>query len=84
MPESALIPQRSIGMPLTYTGQYTETETGRCYAAEDSNTGQMVTVDASFEAIQDYGEEAVMDKGSEKYDSGSAVNNVLTVRTSDF
>lgn len=49
-----------------------------------------VVVEASNEAIQDYGREAVLRKGSEKYTTGDfepEVGNIprkVTVRTSDF
>jgi hypothetical protein len=46
--------------------------------------GELVIVEGSHEAIQDYGEDAVQQKASEKYDAGLVSNNIVTVRTADF
>jgi hypothetical protein len=46
--------------------------------------GELVIVEGSHEAIQDYGEDAVQQKASDKYDAGLVSNNIVTVRTADF
>jgi hypothetical protein len=53
------------------------------YPAEDVPTGAPVMVRASREAVDDYGEAAVKDKASDKYDRIDKPATV-TVTTSDF
>ncbi|MEW6641717.1 MAG: hypothetical protein AB1586_14530 [Pseudomonadota bacterium] len=59
------------------------TMTGTSYKASGSQ-GELVIVEASHEALQDYGEAACQQKGSQKYDAGDVSNNKVQVRTTDF
>jgi hypothetical protein len=70
-------------MPLTYTGESMQTMTGASYKAMGSQN-ELVIVDISHEAIQDFGEDTCQAKGSQKYDAGQVSNNTVTVRASDF
>ena len=70
-------------MPLSYTGESMNTMTGTSYKASGSQ-GELVIVEISHEALQDYGEAACQQKGSQKYDSGAISNNKVYVRTGDF
>ena len=70
-------------MPLSYTDESMQTMTGTSYKAMGSQN-ELVIVEASHEALQDYGEAACQQKGSQKYDAGQVSNNIVTVRTSDF
>lgn len=70
-------------MPLRYTGESLQTMTGTSYKAMGSHN-DLVIVDISHEAIQDYGEDTCQARGSQKYDAGKVSNNTVTVRTSDF
>jgi hypothetical protein len=60
-----------------------QTMTGTSYKAMGAQN-EIVVVEASHEALQDYGEHACQAKGSQKYDSGQVSNNIVIVRTSDF
>lgn len=70
-------------MPLLYTGESMKTMTGTSYRATGSQ-GELIIVEVSHEALQDYGEPSCLRKGSNKYDSGEVSNNIVSVRTSDF
>lgn len=70
-------------MPLSYTGDSINTLTGTNYRANGSN-GEPVIVEISHEALQDHGEGACQQKGSEKYDGGLGSGNKIYVRISDF
>jgi len=60
-----------------------KTMTGTSYKATTPQ-GEMIIIEASHEALQDYGEAAVKHKASAKYDAGQVENNKVTVRTTDF
>ena len=49
-------------MPLTYTGDSMQTMTGTSYKAMGSQN-ELIIVDISHEAIQDYGEDTCQAKG---------------------
>jgi hypothetical protein len=70
-------------MPLSFSGDKHTTINSTDYRAFGSQN-EMIIVEASHEAIQDFGEDAVQYKASAKYDTGQASNNRVTVRTSDF
>jgi hypothetical protein len=70
-------------MPLTYFGESRSTLNGTRYRTTGSK-GEDVVVEASHEALKDYGETKVQQKASDKYDAGEVHENKVTVRTSDF
>lgn len=70
-------------MPLDFSGDPHKTMNGAIYRAKGSN-GEIVVVEASYEAIQDYGEPRVQAKANDKYDAGLVYENKVTVRSSDF
>ena len=59
-------------MPLIFTGITVERSdlNGLSIQAKDSATGKTVVVVASYEAIQDYGQDRAQDVASDKYDKG--------------
>jgi hypothetical protein len=54
------------------------------YMAIGSKAGEEIIVEASFKAIEDYGEDAVMKKGGDKYDAGKSKHHKVTVHARDF
>lgn len=70
-------------MPLSFTGESLQTMNSTNYKATGSQ-GELVIVEASHEALQDFGEDAVHRAASRKYDAGRVSNNMVSVRTSDF
>lgn len=71
-------------MPLTFLGFPYMTMGGAIYHATGSDNEQ-VTVEASFEVIQRYGENAVLQTASNKYDRGQTiVGNKIVILPSDF
>lgn len=70
-------------MPLIYTGETLDMLNTISFRAQGSD-GEIVVVEASHQVVQDYGEYAVHEKGSHKYDAGDVHNNKVTVRTADF
>jgi hypothetical protein len=70
-------------MPLTYTGDKSETMNGTLYRAT-GNQDETIIVQASHEVLQDKEEEAVLQKASDKYDAGHVEKGKVTVRDSDF
>jgi hypothetical protein len=51
---------------------------------EIGSHGELIIAEASHEAVQDCGEAAVQQKASSKYDEAQVLNNIITVKTSDF
>jgi len=71
-------------MPLHYTGRKQRMERAWSYQAKDPEGG-VITVQISFEALQDYGETCALEKGRAKYDAGQTLDGIkVTVRNSDF
>jgi hypothetical protein len=70
-------------MPLSFSGEKQTTLSITSYRSFGSQN-EMIIVEASHEAIKDYGEDTVQAKASAKYDAGQVSNNKVTVRTSDF
>jgi len=70
-------------MPLSFSGEKHTSLSGTSYRAFGSQK-EMIIVEASHEAIQDYGEDTVQAKASAKYDDGQVSNNKVTISTSDF
>jgi hypothetical protein len=70
-------------MPLSFADQSLQTMNSTNYKATGSQA-ELVIVEVSHEALQDYGESAAHQKASDKYDAGQVFNNTVTVRTSDF
>jgi hypothetical protein len=70
-------------MPLSFTGESLQTMNTTNYKATGSQ-GELVIVEASHEALQDFGEAAVQQRAGSKYDAGYVSNNIVNVRTSDF
>jgi len=70
-------------VPLNFSGQQIKTETGTNFEAFDHQ--KRVVVKASDEALQDYGENSVRLKASDKYDEGRVeTDGSVRVTTSDF
>jgi hypothetical protein len=70
-------------MPLTYTGDRNDTMNGTAYRAK-GDRDETIIVNASYEVLQDRGEDAVLQKGSDKYDAAHVQNGQVTVRNADF
>jgi hypothetical protein len=70
-------------MPLNFSGDSLATINGTVYRATGSN-GENIVVEASHEAMQDYGEPRVQAKANDKYDAGLVYDSKVTVRTTDF
>jgi hypothetical protein len=70
-------------VPLTFTGEALKTNNSTNYRAIGSH-GELVIVEASHEALQDYGEGAVQQKAGAKYDLMEIQNDRVTVKTTDF
>jgi len=70
-------------MPLTYTGESHDSLNSTSYKTTGSS-GEIVIVEASHEAIQDYGKDTVQARASHKYDAGHVSNNKVIIRTTDF
>jgi hypothetical protein len=70
-------------MPLTFTGKFLKTLNNTNYRALGSE-GELIVVEASDEAVKDFGEDTVQAKASDKYAAGDISNNIITVKTSDF
>ena len=71
-------------MPLQYTGRRQRMESAWSYQAKTPQGGT-ITVQVSFEALQDYGEARALEKGRAKYDAGQTLDGTkVTVRNSDF
>jgi hypothetical protein len=71
-------------MPLQYTGKKQRMESAWGYEAR-SPEGGIITVQVSFEALQDYGEARALEKGRAKYDAGQTLDGIkVTIRNSDF
>jgi hypothetical protein len=70
-------------MPLIFTGQQAKTMTGVSLQATNSE-GESVVVQASDEAIQDFGMGRVQDVASNKYDKGQTEGDgSIFIRTVD-
>jgi hypothetical protein len=70
-------------MPLTYTGERNDTMSGTTFRAT-GDRDEVVVVTASHEVLQDRGDDAVLQKGSDKYDAGNAQANRIRVTNADF
>ena len=71
-------------MPLQYTGKKERMESAWAYQAKSPQGGN-ITVQVSFETLQDYGEARALEKGRAKYDAGQTLDGTkVTVRNSDF
>jgi hypothetical protein len=70
-------------MSLSFTGDALKTIHTANYRAIGSH-GELIIAEASHEAVQDCGEAAVQQKASSKYDEAQVLNNIITVKTSDF
>jgi hypothetical protein len=70
-------------LPLQYTGEHHISLSGTRFKAIGSQ-GEHIMVQGSHEAIEDYGEDAVKRKGSDKYDAGETREGTLIILTSDF
>jgi len=71
-------------MPLSFTDDVLEKVDEYRYRAIGSKNDEMIIVVASHESVQDYGEQKVKQKASDKYDSDEVTENRVTVRTADF
>jgi hypothetical protein len=71
-------------MPLQYTGMKVPNPNGGVSFRCTDQGGKTVAVHASDEVVHDFGELAVLKKGSDKFDAGSINDNVVTVYTTDF
>ena len=71
-------------MPLSYSGDPSTTLNGTRYRATGSRQGEEILVDASHEAIENFGEKRVKEKASEKYDAGNVSLDKISVRIADF
>jgi hypothetical protein len=71
-------------MPLRFTGEWLPTINSKDYRAFGSRENELIIVEASHEALHDYGETAVKQRANDKYDAQQIQNNRITVRTSDF
>jgi hypothetical protein len=76
-------PVKDHEMPLTFPGESLKTINSTEYRAIGSH-GELVIVEASDEALQHYGEVAVQQKASAKYDLMEVQSNRVTVKTTDF
>jgi hypothetical protein len=77
---------RNLGetrMPLDFSGDSHTTMNVTIYRTTGSN-GETIVVDASYEAIQDFGEARVQAKANDKYDAGLVYDSKVTVSTADF
>jgi predicted nucleic acid-binding protein len=54
------------------------------YEAIGSKSSEQIIVYVSPEVLDEYGEYAAKQKGSEKYDNNDYTGNIVYVRTSDF
>lgn len=70
-------------MPLDFSGDSHTTTNGTIYRTTGNN-GETVVVEASYEAIQDYGEPRVQAKANDKYDAGLVYDGKVTVDPTDF
>ncbi len=70
-------------MPLDFSGEPHAIINGTIYRAIGSN-GKTIVVEASREAIEDFGEARVQAKANDKYDAGLVYDGKVTVRTTDF
>jgi hypothetical protein len=70
-------------MPLNFSGDSQTTPDGTTYKTI-GNTGETVTVEASCEAIEDYGEPRVQAKANDKYDAGLVFDGKITIDPTDF
>jgi hypothetical protein len=70
-------------MPLTFTGKFLKTLNTTNYRALGSD-GALIVVEASDEAVDDFGENTVQAKARDKYDAGDISNNIITVKPTDF
>ena len=70
-------------MPLNFSGNADATKNGTIYTTTGTN-GEKVMVEASYEAIQDYGEPRVQAKANDKYDAGLVFDGKVTVDPTDF
>ena len=71
-------------MPLEFTGDYSSTLTGTEFGARGSKAGEFIAVNATHEVIQDFGEDRIKRRASEKYDAGQATGGLVTVRRKDL
>lgn len=73
-----------LPMPLTYTGESTESLNRKLYRATGSQD-EFVIVEVSRELFAARGEEAVLQKASDKYDEGQvSTNGRVSVLSTDF
>jgi hypothetical protein len=70
-------------MPLNFSGDSQTTPDGTTYRTIGNN-GETVTVEASYEAIEDYGEPRVQAKANDKYDAGLVFDGKITIDPTDF
>ena len=72
-------------MSLVPTGRSVDTITGKNHQMEDTTSGEKVIVKVSIDAIQDYGEDACLNKASQKHTRGLIEkDNSVSVKISDF
>jgi hypothetical protein len=70
-------------MPLDFSGDSHTTMNGTIYRTKGSH-GETIVVEASQEAIEDFGEARVQAKANDKYDAGLVYDSKVTVGTTDF
>jgi hypothetical protein len=70
-------------MPLSFQDDSIESLSHKRYRAIGSRDEQII-VEVSHEALADYGQQRVLQKARDKYDTGKAVDGKLTVDSSDF